>query len=51
MYQDELRWDSTKSYPYWEEVFWLSGVYESIMENVLKNQFKMSKNSKNKFSM
>jgi hypothetical protein len=33
------------------EVFWLSGVYEPIMENALKNQFKMSKNSKNKFSM
>jgi hypothetical protein len=22
-----------------EEVFWLSGVYEPIMENILKNQF------------
>jgi hypothetical protein len=33
------------------EVFWLLGVYEPIMENALKNQFQMSKNSKNKFSM
>jgi hypothetical protein len=34
-----------------EEVFWLSGVYEPIMENIFKNQFQISKNSKNKFSM
>jgi hypothetical protein len=34
-----------------EEVFWLPGVYEPIIENVLKNKFQMLKNSENKFLM